>query len=241
MKNTYGKIGLGLAGAIAAVGLMSAGVQTANAQLELSAPVVTNDANTAGVYDWTYTVSLQPSNETLSNGSYFDLSMASDSQLVKNSSGNYYSSNFLGTSGWSAMTFNSQNYGEALYNPNPAAGLAVTGTTIGTFTIYSSTDHATVVGSNYFSEKFSGSAPSGIQQNSTTSSNSGPDFASLTYETPASGSVNPAYYSASAYIPSFGGSTVLSPLPLPAAFWPGLLTLGGMAVVGGLRLRRRTV
>ena len=67
MKNTFGTIGLGLAGAVAAVGLMSAGVQNANAQLELSAPVVTNDATTSGVYDWTYTVSLQPTGATSSH------------------------------------------------------------------------------------------------------------------------------------------------------------------------------
>ena len=38
-----------------------------------------------------------------------------------------------------------------------------------------------------------------------------------------------------------GQSAIGPALPLPAAFWPGLLTIGGMAVVGGLRMRRRTV
>jgi hypothetical protein len=41
-------------------------------------------------------------------------------------------------------------------------------------------------------------------------------------------------------VPDVGG-TPLAPLSLPAAFWPGLLTLASMAVVGGLRLRRRIV
>lgn len=244
MKYTFGKIGLSLAGAVAAVGLMSAGVQTANAQLELSAPVVTNNATNAGVYDWTYTVTLQPTSsvETLSAGSYFDLSLASDSELVKVNN-SYYTSNFLDNSKWAAFNGNTNTsdlYGSAMYNGSGVAAGA--GGYIGTVTIYSSTDRATVVGYNYFTQQSgSNSLPDGITVGTTSSTSSGPDFASLTNEKPVSGSVNPSYYSASAYIPSLSGSTVLSPLPLPAAFWPGLMTLGGMAVVGGLRLRRRSV
>ena len=241
MKNTYGKLGIGLMAAVAAVGLVSAGPQTAQAQLELSAPVVTNDSTHSGVYDWTYTVTLNPPNETLTTGSFFDLSMASDSQLVADgTSGGYYSSTFLGTGGWSAIenSTSAPYYGQAKYT---GGGLAVSGLYVGTFTIYSQTDHASLVGSSYFVVNSSNNVPQSVSAYTTTTGASGTDFTSLTYEQPINGSVNPSSFTQAAYIPSFSGTTVLSPLPLPAAFWPGLMTLGGMAVVGGLRLRRRSV
>ena len=238
MKSTFGKIGMGVAGAVAFAGLMSAGVQTARAQLEISAPIVTNDLTTSGVYDWTYTISLQPSGSTLANPSEFALSMASNSELVQ-VNGSYYSSTFLGSNGWSALDniySSPMLYGEATF-----AGTSGTlSGTIGTFTIYSNTDHATTIGSTIFSfpetnsvTTLVASANPGTVINST--------FASLTNEDPANSGVNPSTYTSPALIPSLNGSVVLSPLPLPAAFWPGLLTIGGMAVVGGLRLRRRTV
>ena len=42
-------------------------------------------------------------------------------------------------------------------------------------------------------------------------------------------------------VPDIAGTPLGSAVPLPAALWPGLLTLTGMAVVGGLKYRRRMI
>ncbi len=42
-------------------------------------------------------------------------------------------------------------------------------------------------------------------------------------------------------IPAPGGTLPAGPLPLPATFWPGLGTLAAMALVGGVKLRKKFV
>ena len=72
MKNTFGKLGIGVAGAIACAALLSAGVQTANAQIVLttSSPVETFGL-VSGTYNFTYYLQFGDANTILeSSGSY---------------------------------------------------------------------------------------------------------------------------------------------------------------------------
>jgi hypothetical protein len=237
MKNTFGKLGFGLAGAVAAVGLMSAGVQTAQAQIEISPPVITLDANstlTNPIYDWTYTLTLQPITGGASDAvnSEFGLALASDNELTKSgASGSYYTTNLTGT--WTNSFNNSDFYGTS------TTASALSGGVIGTLTLVSGTDHATKVGYYGFIATGSSGDPTGISAVLSSSNSQATDFASYNVESGANTSTN--FYGQGVFTPSQSGTTVLSPLPLPAAVWPGLLTLAGMAVVGGLRLRRKAV
>ena len=82
MKNTFGKLGYGLSGAVAAVGLMSAGVQTANAQIVLTtgSPVETlgTVVSLHQTYDFTYYLQIaQPGTvlDTTTYPAYFSLNL----------------------------------------------------------------------------------------------------------------------------------------------------------------------
>lgn len=238
MKFTFGKIGIGLAGAVAAAGLMSTGSQTAQAQLELTSPVITVDANSTTnnpIYDWTYTLNLTPSGASDGVNSEFGLALASDNLLTKaGASGSYYT--FTPTSGTWTTSFNNGDF----YGTDSVTSGTVNGGVVGTLVLTTTTLNATPVGLYGFISTGSSGSPTGITAVLSTSNSQATDFASYNTEIGGTGTT-PNVYGESVYTPSLNGAVVLSPLPLPAAFWPGLLTLGGMAVVGGLRLRRRAI
>ena len=238
MKAMYGKLGFGLAAAVAAVGLMSAGVQTAQAQLELSSPVITVDANSSvnnPIYDWTYTLNLTPSVASDGVNSEFGLALASDNMLTSSgASGSDYT--FTPTSGTWTTSFNDGDF----YGTDKVTSGTVNGGVVGTLVLTTTTLNATPVGVYGFIATGSSGSPTGISAVLSNSNSQATDFASYNTETGGTGT-SPNVFGESVYTPSLSGAFVLSPLPLPAAFWPGLMTLGGMAVVGGLRLRRRSV
>ncbi|MGC8625528.1 MAG: hypothetical protein ACP5VQ_09740 [Phycisphaerae bacterium] len=81
MKNSFGKIGLGLAGVIACAGFLGVGAQSAQAEFTLlvpPSPTITPDANHSGWFDWIYTMGLGAT-ASASSGSYFDFALSSDS------------------------------------------------------------------------------------------------------------------------------------------------------------------
>lgn len=241
MKNTFGKIGLGLAGAVAAVGLMSAGVQTAQAELVLvpagsivypgnNNPYVTYDGIINGHAEDTYTYDLgleAPNGATTSGGQAV--------LLTSESTGGYTQGTFTiaGFTGYDA----SAQAGLAAFGTGGAAGQSWSST-------YSSTSSALTLvytGSNISANAASGTIFLGeFQFNSVYGPSVVGTYSSNATQT-TNGTVtnNDPIGPVSVQVPNI--STVAAPLPLPAAFWPGLLTLGGMAVVGGLGLRRRTL
>ena len=220
MKYTFGKIGIGLAGAVAAAGLMSAGVHTAQAQLELSPnpqlggnspnPVVnylgdiTVGSYTGPVDSWTYYLTLNPPSTA---GDYYQLSTG----------GTFTLSNFNGYLGATVVPANwSTSYSGTTITETYSSTVTATNgqpaVNIGSFTFLSQYGVGTITG--IFSSVVQSYNSLGVQGQSD-------------------------YNQTTPLIPDL--SVVAAPLPLPAAFWPGLMTLGGMAVVGGLRLRRRAL
>lgn len=232
MKYTFGKIGLGLAGAVAAVGLMSAGVQTAQAEFTLlipPSPVITVDsASTQSnmLYDWTYSLTLGGATDA-SSGSYFEFALSSTSGYVG------YRFNLVNPSDWTLSPNDAGFYGKDVYG----GPVLTAGSSLGSFTIVTTDGfHGTYATPTSFTVTSRGGDPATYQVNPVTDG-TGTDFASL---------INPGTSTADfntqgAVVPDINGDVPESPLTLPAAFWPGLMTLGGMAVVGGLRLRRRAV
>ena len=243
MNYTFGKIGLGLAGAVAAVGLMTAGVRVANAQITLAPPlgigaggnpVVTPDSKNPGEWTWSYVMQI-------GNGSVLEAPTTSGGITTYNTY--FVLTDFAGydaTAQSSLLTLGA----------NPGTGLTPAGsswtiTTPATISV----PGITVADSPYVNDlvvEYTGTT----QSNATTGNISlgtfqfdsmyGPGNANISgYEqslvgetTLTGGVVLQGNYQANVAIPA---------APLPAAFWPGLMTLGGMAVVGGLRLRRRAV
>ncbi len=232
MKYTFGKIGLGVAGAVAAMGLMSAGVQTAQAEFTLlipPSPVITVDsASTSSnmLYDWTYSLTLGGASNA-SSGSYFEFALSSNSGYEG------YKSNLVNPSDWTLTSSDTGFYGKDVYG-GPALSA---GSSLGSFTIVTTDGfRGTYTTPTSFTVSSTGGDPSSYKVNPVTDG-SGTDFASL---------INPGtstadYSTQGVVVPDISGNIPESPLPLPTAFWPGLFTLGGMAVVGGLRLRRRAL
>jgi hypothetical protein len=230
MKNTFGKLGFGLAGAVAAVGLMSAGVQTAQAEFTLlipPSPVITVDSGNPNLYDWTYDLTLGGASPAAS-GSYFEFALPANSGYTG------FAFNLTGgNSDWTITQYNSGYYGKATYQGSTLAA----GSSLGSFTIITTDGfHGTYATPTSFTVTSSAGDPSTYQVNAVTNG-TGTDFASL---------INPGtstadYSTQGVVVPDITGNVPESPLPLPAAVWPGLLTLAGMAVVGGLRLRRKAV
>ena len=213
MKNTFGKIGLGLAGAVAAVGFLAMSPAPVSAQIVLSgsSPVV---SGTSPNYLYDYTVDLADG-ATLSNSSttqsIFSISWLASSDVT----GVTYTGDLNNSALWSVTSSTNAVSGFGLSAKyigtasNPTSGPAPSSgvTLIGDFILTSSTYKESVTNT------WSSATPGTVGYPDTNS--------------------NPTL------IPDTAG-TITAPLPLPAAFWPGLLTLGGMAVVGGLRMRRRT-
>ncbi len=230
MKNTFGKIGFGLAGAIACAGLMSAGVQTAQAEITLlipPSPVITNDA-TSGLYDWTYSLTLGGASPA-SSGSYFDFALPADSGISD------YEYNLTGGNSEWTITQNISGYwSQAKYIGNTSIAA---GSSLGSFTIVTTDGfHGTYSTPTSFTVSSNAGDPSTFIINAVTNG-SGTDFGSLINPTTSTAD----YSTQGVVVPSISGNIPESPLPLPAAVWPALMTLAGMAVVGGMRLRRKAV
>ncbi len=219
MKSTLEKIAMGLAGAVALAGLMSAGVQTAQAQLEPN-PLGTNtypgNGNpkvTPSGSDYIYGYTLQVTNP----------SNAVDNLVLTSSSTGGYTQGTFSIIGFTGYTGTFTHSGGSTiasdWNVN------YSGTTL-TLNYNNSTDYTVLAGGTLDLGTFNFTS---IYGPATTG-----DFTSkVTQKDEATGSL--AGYS------SYGSAIQVPAAPLPAAFWPGLLTIGGMAVVGGLRMRRRTV
>ena len=228
MKREYGKLGLGLAGAIATVGLMSAGVQMAQAEFTLvipPSPTITLGSS-PGTYNWTYDLTLGSASNA-SSGSYFDFALSADSGYA-----GYIDSTLVDASDWTLTQQQSGYYGTLTYTGSTPL---TAGQSLGSFTIITTDGfHGTYSTPTSFTESSTAGDPSTYKINSVTNG-TGTDFASLINP----GSRSADYSTQGVVVPSFSGNIPESPLPLPAAFWPSVLTLAGMMAVGGLRLRNR--
>ena len=234
MKDTYGKVGFGVAATVAAVGLASAGAQTAQAEFTMvipSSPTITvggvetiNNVATQ-TYDWTYYLTLGGATAA-SSGSYFEFALSSNSGYVG------YVSDLVYPADWTLTRNQTGYYGKDVYSGGPTLPV---NTSIGSFTIVTTDGFlGTYATPTEFSETTTSGDPSSY---AIVAGTSGTDFASLINP----GTPNADYSTQGVVVPSLSGPIPESPLPLPAAFWPGLMTLGSMAVIGGLRLRRRAV
>jgi hypothetical protein len=220
MKNSFGKIGLGLATAVACAALISAVGQTAQAEIVLTSasPVATN-GTVAGTYDFTYYLTFGAAGTTLLgsgtnqafvslalNGSSSDLTVVPTLTLTNSGiAGNFGSSRDTTTDGGTYVW----NYTGSSYT---SAGTEA----IGYITLVTTTPNAVVgPGLNYTTQ---------AATNVTASSPDGQtDLTQKQVKVPGAGGIP------------------LSAAPLPVAVWPALLTLTGMAVVGGLKYRRRMI
>ena len=266
MKNTLGKVGLLAVGAIAAVGLISTNSQTANAQLELEilTPSVTADSSNPGLYTWTYLVQLADGsnsgyNAELSNNQSVDVNGSLTSVTSQ-----FTISNF---DGYQSSARNLEPYG---YNPaaTAASNVTVQTNTVGDWNVGVAGDviTATYTGNNAFnsneSPNYTGTDTAYVadtknklfeatpgytlvlgefQFDSLYSSAVSGNFASVGQGLVANTGNNPNNPSTATFFEGATDTTLVPVAALPTAFWPGLLTLGGMAVVGGLRLRRRAL
>ncbi len=218
MKNTFVKNGLGLAAAVACAGLICASGQTAQAQIVLTSasPVGTN-GNVAGTYDFTYYLTFGAAGTTLlgsgTNQAFVSLALnGTSSDLVTVPTLTLTNSGVAGTFGSSADT--TTDGGTYVWTYNGSTYTSGGTEALGYITVVSSTPNAVVgPGLNYTTR---------AADNVTVSSPSGQtDLTQKQVKVPGS------------------SGTPLSAAPLPVAVWPALVTLAGMAVVGGLKLRRR--
>lgn len=218
MKRMYGKLGLGLAGAIATVGLMSAGVQMANAQLVMSPPGTNYypgsgnpyiSSATAGDDTWAYVLGLEnPSNSGSTNVYLIDNGTYQGTFTIDGFSG-YISGSAVIPTGWS-VGYLSNNLTLTYYS-GPTITVAPGGfVSLGTF---------------YFGSIY---GPSAIGT-----------FTSMAATGSSTLALSPDTNTTNTQVPD--ASTPAAPLPLPPEFWPSVLTLAGMAAVGGLRLRNRAL
>ncbi len=237
MISALGKIGMGLAGIIAFAGLMSVGVQQAGAEIILaSGTPIETVGSVSGTYDFTYDLVFGGPDVTLmsagTNRAYVSLSMGSSNTadlysvpvLTVTDTGIGAAGGSFGEAGGTPTYPSPATTGAYafawFYNGGSYTSLSQN-ETIGYITVVSNTANAV--------------RPSGVnfttQAAQNVSANLPGGQAAITH-----GYVD---------VPNINGTPLAlpagSPLPLPSAFWPGLLTIGGMAVVGGLRLRRRTV
>ena len=286
MKKTIGKIGLGLAGAFAFAGLMSAGIPLAEAQLELVPAPGGTGSNANPQYaqsgnDWIYTYTLaivnpvgSQANFTVSaNGTLGSLNPVSASTPpggVADPGGyansafqiqDFYGYDSLAQGGLDPLgQLNSSVAGTTSISTAGSWELSATGTTLN---VYWVGDSATGTGAGYYNGTTMSNTGSGgytsvtVAPGTSTSGNNtvflgffqfASTFGPGNLTTPPIYNFNSSLNVGTTTTGTGGSRTAGNPqqvdvpvAPLPAAFWPGLLTLGGMAVVGGLRLRRRTV
>ena len=244
MKYTFGKIGLGLAGAVAAVGLISASPQSANAEITLQ--LSGSPVSITGGYAWTYTVDLgadtilsttDATNTTNTSGEFI-LDLGDNSSLISSSSYSYSAAAGVGAFSLAKSSPTGSNdlwitgtYGSGNSNYTNSTGTSIT---IGTLTVDSTVNTAATPVT--YPTDYTALPPAPPGSGGTTGNGYSADFTSQAYDTAG----NPAGAELGVQTPDTG-SSIIAGAPLPVAFWPGLLTLGGMAVVGGLRLRRRAL
>ena len=235
MKSAIGKIGIGLAGAVAAVGLIYGGVQNVQAQLVLvpaGSIQYPGNANPsvsyAGVVNgqkedtWTYCLALE--NPT----------GASSNVLLTGSNTGGYTQGTFTIGGFTGYDSAAQS-GLAAFGTGGAGGQSwsITSSTPSALTLlYTGTNISVTAGNTIYLGEFQFNSTNGPSAVGTYSSN-------VTQTTNGSPTNTDPVGALSVQVPNL--SVVAAPLPLPAAFWPGLMTLGSVAVIGGLRLRRRTV
>lgn len=222
MKNTFTRISLGLTASLACAGLISASGPTAQAQIVLTSasPVGTN-GTVAGTHVFTYYMTFGAVGTTLlgSGTNQAFISLALDgfaSEVYSTPTLTLTNSGILGSFGSPGnMTTDGGTYA---WNYTGSTYTSTGTEAIGYITVVSSTpDALTPASLNYTTQSAT---------NVTTSSPAGQT--DLTQK--------------QVQVPDIGGTPLAgSPVPLPAAFWPALLTLAGMTVVGGLKLRRRMI
>ncbi len=221
MKTTYKKLGMALAAAVACAEFISASAPTAQAQIVLTAasPVGTT-GSAAGTYDYTYYVTFGTSGTTLlgagsTNQAFVSLDLGGTSaNLVSTPTFTISNSGIAGSFGTAADTTTDGGTYQWMYT----GGTYVSSGTeaLGYITVVSS-DAGTVNSPtlNYMSQA--------ADNVTITNPNGQTDLVQKQVNVPSDA------------IPAGPAA------PLPAAFWPALLTLAGMAVVGGLKFRRNTL
>ena len=250
MKRAIGKFVMGIAAAVAVASLMSLSTQTAMGQLEL----VPNPGGTgssanpqvvsvSGGWNYVYYMGIT---DAANNATSFTLSALDNGTTAASTSGglNYSGAgetgsilnNFFQISDFNGYVSNSTNTGTwgsvsstpptGTYNASTVGDwvLEKTGTTLTMY--YTGADitvspaNTALIGSFAFESAIGpGSVPSDNYLSTINNGSQGTQPPVIKVNTGVE-------------VPS---------LPLPAAFWPGLMTLGSVAVIGGLRLRRRTV
>ncbi len=222
MNRTYTKLGMALVAAVACAGFISASGPTAQAEIVLTSasPVGTN-GSAKGTYDYTYYVSFGTSGTTLLgsgvNQAFVSLDLGGPSAgLLSTPTFTKSNSGVMGSFGSSANTSTDGGTYKWMYT---GATYVSSGTeALGYITVVSS-DPSTVNSPtlNYMSQS--------ATNVTITNPNGQTDLVQKQVNVPSSSS------------PAGGPSAT----PLPVAFWPALLTLTGMAVVGGLKFRRNTL
>jgi hypothetical protein len=216
----YGKLGLGLAGAIATVGLMSAGVQMVDAQIVMTPPGTNFYPGSNNPYissaetgddTWAYVIGLENPSASGSSTNVYLLGSGTYQ-------GNFTIGGFSGYISGSAVIPTDWSVG---YSSNVLT-LTYSGPTI------TATPGETVaLGTFYFSSLYGPSTIGTFSSSAATATESSPS------------ELSPDTNFTHTQVPN--ASTPAAPLPLPPEFWPSVLTLAGMAAVGGLRLRNRAL
>ncbi|MGC8541556.1 MAG: hypothetical protein ACP5QA_13135 [Phycisphaerae bacterium] len=222
MKNTYTKISLALTAALACAGMISASAQTAQAEIVLtSASPVATHGSVAGTYDFTYYLTFGAAGTTLlgaesTNQAFISLELnGPGSSLVSTPSLTITNTGILGSFGSAGDT--SANGGTYKWVYTGTTYTSAAGSeALGYITVVSTTSNEVVgPGLNYTTQ---------AATNVTSSSPNGQtDLTQKQVDVPGLG-----------VVPT-------GAVPLPAAFWPTLLTLTGMAVVGGLKFRHKAL
>jgi hypothetical protein len=220
MKYTFGKIGLGLAGTVAAVGLLSVGVHRVSAEIVISLASTSPNPSPLGPndYKWSYNLTFDG---TVNSGDSFIMTGFSGADWLSGPE----NSVDLDSGSWSFTQVTSQTIpiykGTTITGSlqNNIQGLEVTYNGTSPITVSSTPVTTTLTLTDQLSSQNIDTYWWKLSDENTSGGNSGDGNAIM----PASVNITG------------------QPLPLPAAFWPGLMTLGGMAVVGGLRLRRRAL
>lgn len=222
MKNTFTKISLALTAALACAGMISASAQTAQAEIVLtSASPVATPGTVSGTYDFTYYLTFGAAGTTLlgtgsTNQAFISLQLnGPGSSLVSTPSLTITNTGIGGSFGSAGDTSADGGTYKWVY----------TGATYSDRSGTEALGYITVVSTA--SEKVSGPGLNYTTQAATNVTSSSPngqtDLTQKQVDVPGL-----------SVIPTGAA-------PLPAAFWPTLLTLTGMGVVGGLKFRRRAL
>ena len=221
MNNTYTKISLALTAALACAGMISASAQTAQAEIVLTSasPVATPGA-VSGTYDFTYYLTFGAAGTTLLgsgiNQAFISLQLnGPGSSLVSTPSLMVTNTGVGGSFGSAGDTSADGGTYKWVYTGATYTSAAAS-EALGYVTVVSTTSNEVVgPGLNYTTQ-----AATNVTSNLP---NGQTDLTQKQVDVPGLG-----------VVPTGAA-------PLPAAFWPTLLTLTGMAVVGGLKFRHKAL